>query len=141
MTDHLTGGGIRPGTLGVVLERTGSHLRVRFDSGWGSCSTRVRASQCRVQSRGRGHAAFARRTNTLTVVRLALAAFLVWPFVWFAVLYVWTNRSFDGLLPALAVGTIDGAANWLALAIIHPVQSLVYAVFLTILSKIAFPRR
>jgi hypothetical protein len=141
LTDHLVGGGVRPGTKGVVLSRSGSRLEVRFDAGWGSHTARIGASDCRLYRRGRGEAAFARRTHVLTIVRPSLAVFLLWPIVWFAIAYVWQEHSTDGLLASLAVGVAYGLLDYVAMAITHPLQFLVYAVFMAVLGRIAFPRR
>lgn len=140
LTDRLIGSGIGPGTVGLVVARTGSRLQVRWDAGWGTATCSVPMSDCRLHRRGLGEEAFARRTRVLTTVRVALALFLLWPFVQFAVLYLWMNRTTDGLLPALAVSTVEGALDFVGLALTHPVQSLVYAAFLASLSHLAFRR-
>lgn len=140
ITDHLTNSGLRPGTLGLVIARTGSRLQVRWDAGWGTTTATVSVRDCRLHSRGRGEEAFGRRTRVMTTVRLALALFLIWPFVQFTLIYLWTYRTADGLPPALAIGTVNGVMDFVALAFAHPVQSLVYAVFLSVLSRFAFQR-
>ena len=61
--------GYRPGTLGLVVARTGSWLQVRWDAGWGTTTTTVSVRDCRLHSRGRGEEAFARRTRVMTTVR------------------------------------------------------------------------
>jgi hypothetical protein len=141
LSDHLSGSGVRPGTKGVVLGRTGSYLVVRFDAGWGSHTARVRARDCSLHHRGRGEEAFARRTYTLTVVRMALALFLLWPVVWFVIVYLWQQRTVDGLLSSLAVAVAYGFLDYPAMVIAQPTQSVVYAAFLVVLGRVAFPRR
>lgn len=138
--DHLTGSGLRPGTLGLVVARSGSRLQVRWDAGWGTTASTVPAHHCRLHSRGRGEDAFARRTRLVTTVRVALALFLVWPFAQFTLVYLWTYRTTEGLLEALAVGAVEGVLDFVATTVEHPVQSLVYGAFLAVVSRVAFRR-
>jgi len=138
LTVGWTGARIDRGTSGVVVEQVGRHLQVRFDAGLGLTTARVTASEVAVRRRGGGVAAFESRANTLGVVRLALALFLLWPFIWFGVVYVAQNHTTDGLLPALAIGSVDGAANWLLVVVAHPLQSMVYMAFISVLWKFAF---
>lgn len=77
----------------------------------------------------------------LVAVRLGLAVFLLWPFAWFAMVYVWQFGTVDGLVPAVALATLDGVGEALAAAAADPLQSLVYAVFLWGVGRVAFGRR
>ncbi len=138
LTDRLTGGGLRPGTRGVVVARSGSRLVVEFDTGYGRASARVPAGVVRVVRRGGGRDRFERRTGLMTTIRLAVAAFLMFPVLWWIGAYLWTYRTLDGIVPAFAVAALDSLGELVATAIAHPGRSLVYALFLAALGRFAF---
>lgn len=138
LADHVLCSGLRRGTRGVVVSRSWSHLEVEFDTGYGMVRARVPHRAVRVVRRDGGRDRFHRRTSRLTVVRLAVAAFLLFPVVWWVGAYLWTFRTFDGIVPAFAVAAMDSAADLALGALEHPVQSLVYAGFLAVLGRFAF---
>lgn len=138
LADHLMGGGLRPGTRGVVVARSGSRLVVEFDTGYGRISARVPARAVRVVRRRGGRDRFERRTRLLTTIRLAVAAFLMFPALWWIAAYVWTYRTLDGIAPAFAVAALDSVGELVAMAIAHPGQTLLYALFLAALGRFAF---
>lgn len=137
-TDHLTGDGLPAGSLAVVTSRSGGSLEVEVDAGWGSTRTRVRASEVRLVRRGGGQEAFARRVHHLTVVRVSLALFLLWPVLQFTGWYLWEYRTFDGLTTALAIGMVEGAMEQIAELIADPVRGLLLLGFFAVLGRIAF---
>lgn len=140
LTDAVLGGGLPRGTQGVVNRRAGSRVTADFATGFGTITATVDASSCRVERRGGGRDAFRDHVRLMTVVRLALAAFLSWPIVQFVGVYVWTHHSFDGIAGAFVVGVVDGFGDWLIALVQHPLSTVVYVVFLALLSKVAFRR-
>ena len=138
LTDHLTNGGLPPGSLAVVKGRSFGSLDVEVDAGWGSCDARVRASDVSVVRRGGGHEAFARRVHHLTVIRVSLALFLLWPVIQFTGWYLWEFRSFDGYTTALAISMVEGAIDQVNDLVADPVRGLVLLGFFTLLGRIAF---
>ncbi len=138
LTDHVTGSGIELGARGVVTGRSGNHVDVEFDNGYGTTSVTVPASHVRLTQRGGGTDRFRRRIRLMTTIRLALIAFLLYPLAEFAVHYLLQYGTLDGIVPALTLAALEGTGEWLMMAINNPIQTVIYAVFLAVLGKIAF---
>lgn len=145
-SDHLVDGGIAKGTRGVVVGEPRGFLRptvpVRFDGGFGGTrSVDVPIASLRRSGRGRGPAEFERRTQLLGLIRLGVAIALVLPLIYFVGSYLWTHRTFDGLLSALAIGVIDSAGALIESALLHPVHTVVFLLVSWALGRFAFGRK
>lgn len=138
VTDHLLGAGIQPGTRGVVTSRTASLLEVDFATGYGTTTVTTRASTCTLARRGGGQQSSHSRTRVITTIRLALAAFLLWPLVQFVLSYLWHERTLNGIEAALAVAAVDSLLAWVGAMLAEPGRALAYLGFLAVISKIAF---
>jgi hypothetical protein len=142
LADHLLGdeGGIRAGTHGVVVGRSGwDSLQVRLDTGiLGSTTVRVRAHQVRVTRRGGGVAAFAARSSRLNAARGGVAAALLLPFLYFAVTWFLHGGSRAGLLMAIVEGSANGMLDLLGYVLSHPINGLIYVALLAAASRFAF---
>lgn len=73
----------------------------------------------------------------MSAVRWAVTAFLVFPVVWWVASYLAAHRTLEGIAPAFALGLLDSAAGLLASAVEHPVQTVVYLLFLLALGRFA----
>jgi hypothetical protein len=133
--DSLTGGGLPRGTRGVVIDRIGMRLRIKFDSGFGIMQATVHSRDTRVVRRHGGADAFARRTRVTTALRAGVLFAMAAPFLYFIVQYLWTYRTTHGLLPALATGLVVGTVDTLAATLEHPVQGIVYLLLTTALTR------
>lgn len=140
-SDHLTKGGVAPGTRGVVTGRRGNRVDVRFDSTLGTYSATVPMRSVRITRRHGGVEAFERRSSRLTIVRLAALLTMLGPILLFVAQYAWQNHSTEGLLNALAVGVVEGSLELVGTIISHPVASIPYLVLTVGLQRIAFGRR
>lgn len=140
LTDHLTGGGLPTGSLGVVTGRFGASLEVDVDAGWGTCRAQVRASDVSIVRRGGGREAFGKRVHLLTIVRVSLALFLLWPIIQFTGWYLWQYRSFDGFTVAFAIAMVEGALQQVEELIAHPIRGLLLLGWFALLGRIAFGR-
>jgi len=138
LMDELMGGGLPAASRGVVISRSGRWLTVEFDNGLGTTTTRVKDSHCRVERRGGGQERFRARSRRMTIIRLALAGFLLWPFAQFVVLYVWYNRTLDGIVSALALSTVESIGDLAQQFVTHPIRTLLYLGFLSVLGRLAF---
>jgi hypothetical protein len=138
LTDHLTGSGIEPGARGVVTGRSGKHVDVEFDTGYGTTSVTVPASHVKLTHRGGGTNRFRRRIRVMTTIRLALLGFLLYPMAEFAIQYLLQYGTLDGIVPAFTLAAVEGIGEWLMTAIYNPIQTLIYSAFLAVLGRIAF---
>lgn len=138
LTDHLTGGGITKGSRGVVTGRSGKHVDVEFETGYGVTSVTVPVSRVRLTHRGAGQYRFRQRVRLMTTIRVALLTFLLYPTAEFAVKYLLQYGSVDGIVPAFTLAAVESIGEWLMTAINNPVQTLIYSVFLAVLGRIAF---
>lgn len=138
--DHLVDGGLRPGTRGVVVGRVGwSRLDVDFDAGFGTQRATVKTANLRVV-RGRGGVdEFHRRADVVGWARLGVELVLIAPFVIEAVRYMCAHGT-HGLLLDLALAVVNSVIGVFELMIAAPVQTAVYLVGLTLLSRFAFGR-
>ena len=142
VSDRLTGqGGLPAGTLGVVLDRYGSRLRVEFDAGWGTATATVNGRSVRVVRRAGGTSAFRTRTRRLTLARLAVAVALALPVLQFVAAYIWAYRTFNGIVPAFVEGAVYGAQDSFLAALHQPRQAIIYFGVIALLSRFAFGRR
>jgi hypothetical protein len=140
MTDRLTGDGLKPGTRGVVVERTGSRVVVDFDAGFGTHRATVRSWDVRVVRHNGGFDAFHRRAHTLGWARFGVALALLAPFGVYAARYVLRHHSTSGLVPSLIIGVADSFVGLAAAALSNPIQAVIYLAILTVLSRFAFGR-
>lgn len=138
LTDHLTGSGIEPGARGVVTGRSGSHVDVEFDTGYGIASVTIPASHVRLTHRGGGTNRFRSRVRLMTTIRLALLAFFLYPVAEFTIHHMLQYGTLDGIVPALTLAAVEGIGEGLMTAIYNPIQTIIYSVFLAVLSRIAF---
>ncbi len=141
LSDYVTkDAGIRPGTRGVVLGRSGwRSLTVRLDGGLlGTVTVRAHSSQVRVTRRAAGVEAFASRTGRLNAARFGVAALLVGPPLLFAVSWLLHGGSKAGLLVALTESVIYGTLDLLSYALSSPVHALIYVALLTTAMRFAF---
>ncbi|WP_286928886.1 MULTISPECIES: hypothetical protein [Aeromicrobium] len=138
--DYLVGAGISPGTRGVVVERRGGRALVEFGHGIGATRATVPVNNLSVVRRGGGIDSFHTRSRRMAVVRLALAAFLLFPLAQFVILHLWEHHTFAGIVPAFAEAAVWSVGDWLGMLLGNPVQTLVYCGFLWVLAKIAFRR-
>lgn len=140
LLDDLTGGGLPAGSRGVVTGRSGRWLTVDFDNGLGITTTRVKDSHCRIDRRGGGRQRFHQNASRMTIVRLALAGFVLWPLAQFLAYYLWHNRTLDGVVPALLLATLDSVGDLGIHLITNPVRTVLYLGFLAVVGRIAFRR-
>lgn len=140
LIDDLTGSGLPAHSRGVVIGRSGRWLTVEFDYGLGTTTARVKDSHCRIERRGGGQERFRERSRRMTIIRLALAGFLLWPFAQFVVMYVWYNHTLEGIIPALAIASLEGVGVLAQQFVTQPVQTLIYLGFLSVLGRLAFRR-
>lgn len=138
LTDHILGSGVPAGTRGVVVGRAGNHLEVELDTGFGTTRVNVSAAKCTLVKRGGGKDTFLRRAGTMGAIRVALCLFLTWPFIQFGCLYWWEKRTFDGIVEELALAAVQSADGWILTVIHDPGPALIYALFIAVLSRIAF---
>lgn len=142
--DHLlSGAGIAPGTRGVVIGEPRGLLNptvaVRFDTGiGGTCQVDTPLSKICVRRRAGGVERFTQRSQRLRMVRLGVAVALCAPLVYFIVSYLWTFRTVDGLLPALASAALDSAAATVEFALTRPLEALVFLLLTWGLGRFAF---
>ena len=143
-SDHLSSNaGIQPGTRGVVISQTqgwwNPTVKVRFDAGiTGTCEVTAPVNKVRVSRRKGGVEAFDNRARWTNLLRLGVAIGLSVPLVYFVVVYLWTYRSFDGLLTALVASAIDSAIEAAQFLFSHPVEALVFFGVSWLLGKFAF---
>jgi len=140
LSDHLTGGGIRSGTRGVVTAVSGSRVTVDFDSGWGLHTATVSMRNLRRARAGGGVERFRSRARTTTLIRIGLGIALCFPVVLFAVEYLWMFHTLDGIVPAFLTACLDSVGDWVGAAIAHPVHTLVFSVVVGLISRWVFRR-
>jgi hypothetical protein len=139
--DHLGGGGIQPGTRGVVTGLSGRRATVDFDSGWGTFTATVpNRSLSRIRRTG-GVDRFHSRARTAALVRLGLAIALLFPMLYFVGAYLWTYGTFDGMLPAFIDASIAGVGDWIGAALANPVQTIIFSVVVGLLGRWVFRHR
>jgi hypothetical protein len=143
--DSLSGGGLPPGTPGVVVSDSvgacSSDVLVEFSSGLGgTVSARVASRHLRVLRRGGGVRAFRRHTNQLWAARLGVATAFLGPLLWFVASYVVTHRGTDGLASALVCSLVYGALDFATFLLEDPVRALVYLAVTSVAWKFAFGR-
>lgn len=139
-TDSLLGGGVRPGTKGVVTRRSGSFIDVDFAIGYRKTSVSTPASNCSIDRRAGGLEQFRRRAHVIATIRVALALFILWPFISFVVQYLWQEHTLDGIEASFALAALDSGVVLVGSLIDDPVKTVLYLVFLAVAAKIAFPR-
>ena len=73
-----------------------------------------------------------------TAARLTVAVFLLAPIVQFIGWYLWTYRTLNGVEASFVEASLAGIGDMLTAAITDPVRTVVYLVFLSVLSRFAF---
>lgn len=141
LTDQITDTGLPPGTLGVITARNGSRVTVDLATGYGTITTVIPVRDLRTTRAGRGITSFHHRVGITTVIRLALAGFLLWPFGQYSIDYFAAYGSVDGFIESLPLAALDSLGASILAATNDPIRALVYAGFLTAVSWIAFPLR
>ena len=141
LTDQITTTGLPPGTPGVITARNGSRVTVDLATGYGTITTIIPVRDLRTTRAGGGITSFHHRIGITTVVRLALAGFLLWPFAQYSIDYVAAYGSFDGFIESLPLAALDSLGASIIAAANDPLAALVYAAFLTVVTWIAFPHR
>lgn len=138
-TDHFAGTGLPPGTRGVITSRTGSKATVELEAGYGTVTASLPARLLRPTRPGGGIKRFRQHVGFLTIVRTALACFLLWPLVQYAIDYLLTYRSFDGFIESLPLAALESTGESILIAFSQPGPALLYMTFLILLGWIAFP--
>lgn len=118
--------GVRPGTRGVVTERTGNRLVVEFHSSFGLQRVRTTTNSCRLIRKRGGTEAFRSRASWGSTIRLGIYAVFTFPIVWYILQYWITYGNLTGVLPALATAALDQSAAFLLAALQHPIQAAIY---------------
>lgn len=143
-TDTLSGGGVPAGTRGVVTDVSGffgGHLVARLDGGlFGSMTVRVRARQVRVIRRGGGIEAYEQNASRRGAVRIGAATALLAPLLYFAVTYMATGGTTDGLIAALVGGALYSVLDMIEYLLANPVQGLLYCLVVWGVGRLAFGR-
>jgi len=143
-TDHLlTTTGIRPGTRGVVVAGPCGWLRptatVRFDTGLGgTCEVNTPLSKIRVSRRNGGIERFTGRAHWMGLARLGVALALCAPVLYFVLVYLWTFRTFEGLVPALMTSALDSAVAMVGFVLTRPVEAATFLILTWLLGRFAF---
>lgn len=140
-TDRVGGGGLPSGTRGVVLATYGGRVEVELDAQWGSITTTVRTGDVRVVRRDGGVGSFRQRTRRLVLARLAVGLMLALPLLQYAISYVWTYHSFDGITAELVTGTLLGVGDSIGAALSEPWKALIYFGVLAVLGRFTSGRR
>lgn len=145
ITRGLLAGEISAGAPGVVAGPVrgiwSPRVPVRFDCGLGGLAeVDAPVSRLRITRRGAGQDRFVRRMQWFGAVRVGVALALLAPIAYFAVLYIWTYRSVDGLLTALVMAALDSAVATMSAAISHPVPTAVFLAASWGLARFAFRR-
>jgi hypothetical protein len=135
-SDHLTGSGIPVGTKGVVVGRQGG--TVSMEIGGSGRVVRAPVGSLRLTRRHGGWETFHARRRRMTIVRIALACFLLFPIVQFVVLHLLHHRSTDGLVPSFAEAALLSVDEMVSMLVQNPVRAVVYFAFLAVLGRIAF---
>lgn len=139
LADSLTNSGLPTGTPGVVTGTVGwSRVTVDFNAGFGITTATVPTRSLRRTRPGGGIDAFHTRTSRRVPIRIGAALALALPGIWFVTQYLWTYHTLDGILPATAIGIVEGAGDLLEMAITHPVQTLIYLAAATLTHRIAY---
>lgn len=143
--DQLTGGGLPPGTRGVVVGTAPgllcSDLLVAYDAGLaGTVTARTRARDLRTVRRGGGVDEFRRSRGRLAAARAGVAAVFVAPVLWFAIQYVVERRSTDGLMSTLVVGSVYGAFDFVGFLVAEPLRAIAYLLVTSVAWRFAFRR-
>lgn len=142
--DHLMSSGIAPGTRGVVIDAAvrgwwNPTVRVRFDVGFGALvDARAPVRDLRVRRRGGGIEQFGRRAGLVGAARAGIALALLAPLIYFIAVYLYTYRTFDGIVPALMMSAFDSADATVAYLISNPAQGVFFLVLSALLSRFAF---
>lgn len=139
LTDHVAGTGLPPGTRGVITSRDGSRATVDLDAGYGMVTATLPARLLQPARPGGGIKRFHHHVSFLATVRLALACFLLWPFIQYAIDFLVTYRSFDGFIESLPIAILESMGEFVLTVFSQPLPALTYMAFLTLLSWIAFP--
>ncbi len=141
LTDHLTDGGLASGTRGVVTGTVGgTRVTVDFDAGFGIATATVPSHVLRRTRAGGGVEAFHARTSRRLPIRIGAALALAMPGIGFVVQYLWTYHTVDGIVPAAALGVVEGTQDLIQMAITNPVQTLLYLGAAALVHRIAYGR-
>lgn len=136
--DYLTGTGVARGTRGVVIERIGSRALVEFGTGLGSFRVNVPFHDLTFVRRSGGVDNFRTHARRMSIIRLAIVGFLLFPVFQFAAVFVWHRHTLEGIVPAFAEAALWSIGDWTEMFLGHPVQMLIYCGFLWALGKFAF---
>jgi len=137
-SDHLTDSGIAEGTRGVVISSSWGYALVEFNDGFGAVRVDVKKSDLRVVKKRGGVVGFRERSRRLTIVRVGALIAILAPLVWYAAQYWWYYRSFNGFIPALALGALESAGDFLAGAFADPVRAVIFLLVTGVTAHLAF---
>lgn len=141
VVDALVGSGIGAGAQGVVLSRTGSQAEVELHDGWGRTRVTVPARALHVTRRDGGAEAFRARSSRLGAIRLGAFVAMVAPVALFVVQYLLRFHTFDGIVGAFALGTVDAGVQTLQYLFTNPVHAVLFLAVGWVTSAVAFGRR
>lgn len=137
------GAPIPKGTKGVILDEPefGGH-RARFDTGFGTVEADVRGRDFKVHRRAVGVAPFTNTANLRMYIRLGAGIAVVFPFLYYVVVYGVTMGSYDAFLPDLTLAALDGLGNSVIAFVTNPVMFLAGAAIAAIIwwSAFGFPK-
>lgn len=135
---------IRAGARGVVTEPPRGLLRqdvrVLFADGLGEVDVTAPTHQLTRIKRGGGVEEFRQRQTTVRWIRVALAALLLQPLIWFVVSYLYAHRSADGLAGALLAAVLHSAAATAEYALTNPLRCALFVGLSILLARFAFRR-
>jgi hypothetical protein len=128
------------GGRGVVVSVGWWCARVKVDRGFGFTTESVPLSALHVVRRGIGEQQFVERARVMHLARLGVALVMLAPLAVFVVRYVVANRTTDGLVESIAIGTVCSALDVVALAAVNPIGTALYMAVGWGLWRFAFPR-
>lgn len=142
LSDYLMGpaAGIKVGTRGVITRSCGwNALEARLESGLlGAVTVRVKPSQVRVVRRGAGVGAFSDSASRRNAMRFGVAAALVLPLAYFALVWFLRGGTVDGLVVAVLEGVIAGVLDLAMYSLDEPIRALVYVGIVTMAARFAY---
>jgi hypothetical protein len=142
VTTGMFGGRVARGTKGVVLADRGGwftpRLQVRLDVPLAPVDAVVATSALRVTRRSGGEESFRRRSELANAARWGALVAMMAPLAFFIGQYWWYERTFTGLLPALATGLVASALDLVEFAVAHPTRAVLFAVGSWLIGKFTF---
>lgn len=129
------------GIVGVVVGVTGRRLMVEVDDGFSSVRVGVRASACRVLSRGKGVDRFRRGVGRRRAVRVGALLLIALPFGQYVISWWIATGSLDGLVEGLPLAALESGAAFVSLAFGDPLRAALTIALGWLTWRLAFGRR